>query len=255
MGFAFHNGYEKPPEWGYVVGIFTDVNARASHALGASKVYCEETINPSNLADPGPIAKFHPKVFSHLTHNANEIRVQSNSDAERTGFRYSAGISSAWDLDPVAYRDFRLRLAPEFLIKYRGISIFTAGYAGFTDLGSPSKTELGMTGGLFQTSFRVNKTYEISIRYSIIDFKSALTDDVYERAWLLIAESEGDSDIIAQYDNAGQIRREQEMTLGFNIYMLGHTLKWQNDIGWLRHSLIDEQKDDYLARSQFQLTF
>jgi hypothetical protein len=255
MGAAFHNGYEKPPKWDYVFGIFTGVNARASHALGLPKVYGEEAINPSNLADPGPKAKYHPELFLHLIYNANNIRIQSNSDAERTGLRYSAAISTGWDLDPADYRDFRLRFAPEFLLKYRGFSIFAVGYAGFSDVGNPANTKLAMAGGLFQTAYRLNEMYEVSIRYAVVDFRGSLTNDAYTRAQQLIADSGNDPDTIEQYKNAGQILHEQEITLGFNIYILGHTLKWQNDMGWLKHSFKDGKRDDYLLRSQFQLTF
>ncbi len=254
MGFAFHNGYEKPSVWSYVLGVFTGVNARASHALGLVKAYCEETINPSNLADPAAFAKFQPELFFHLTHNTNNIQTKTNSDAERTGLRYSIGLSTAWDLKPTAYRDFSLRLAPEILVKYRGVSLFAAGYAGFSEIGDPAKTELSMTGGLFQTSYRIDKTYEIAIRYSVINFKSILANDAFQRAQRLIIDSGNNPDIIEKYIDAGQVLSEQEINLGFNIYIIGNALKWQNDIGWLRHSLRNKTKNDYLARSQFQLT-
>jgi len=255
MGFAFHNGYEKPPAWGYVFGLFTGVNARASHALGLSRVYGEEISNPSNLADPGPYAKFHPELFLHFTHNANNIRINSNSDAEKTGLRYAVGISFAWDIDPTEFHDFSLRIAPEFLVKYRGLSILSVGYAGYSKIGNLSKMKLTMTGGLFQTAYRINKTYEISLRYAFINFDDKLTDDAHDRALQLINASGNDPDVLEQYKNAGLVSKEHEATLGSNLYLLGHRLKWQNDIGWLRHSREDNNRNDYLFRSQFQLTF
>jgi len=255
MGLALHNGYEKPPKWGYVFGIFTGVNARASHAIGLPKVYGEDAVNPSDLAHSGSAANYHPEFFLHFTYNANSIQVNSNSDAEKTGLRYSCGISSAWDLDPTEFQDFSLRVAPEFLIKYRGLSIFAAGYAGYSEVDNNSSFELAMTGGLIQTAYRINANYEISLRYAIVDFENRLIDDASERALQLIGDSGNDPDIVEQYKNAGKIFREQEVTMGFNIYILGHNLKWQNDFGWLRHSFIQENRDDYQIRSQFQLTF
>ncbi len=255
MGFAFHNGYEQPPKYGYIVGVFSGANARASHAIGLPEVYGEKVVNPSDLANPGAIDKFHPELFFHITYNANNIKINSNGDETKTGLRYSLGLSTAWDLFPTEYHDFSLRFAPELLVKYRGLSFLAAGYVGYSKIGDPSKIKPAMTGGLFQTAYRINSRFEISARYAIVDFKDRLVDDARERASQLINDSGNDPDIVAQYKNAGQISQEQELTTGFNIYISGHSLKWQNDIGWLRHSFMDENRDDYQVRSQFQVSF
>ncbi len=269
MGFALHNGYEKPPQWGYALGVFTGVNARASHAVSLPKVYAEETTNPSDLANPASQTKFHPELFLHVSRNGTNIRVQSDTDEEREGFRYSAGVNAAWDLDPTVYQDLTVRLAPELLTKYQGLSVFTAGYAGFAEIGDPANTNLVMVGGLFQTAYRINDRYEISARYAVVDFKDAVINDAYDRAQRLIAEAEDNlnnstekelaqqylSHVMASYEDAGQILREQEVRLGFNIYIISHFLKWQNDLGRLRHTRRDGARTDYVARCQFQLTF
>jgi len=269
MGFALHNGYERPPQWGYVLGVFTGVNARASHAVYLPEIYGEDIVNPSNLADPGPTARFHPELFLHVSYNVRNIRVQSDTDEKRGGFRYSAGLSAAWDLDPTAYQDLQIRLAPEFLIKCQSLSIFTVGYAGFVEIGEPARTDLAMAGGLFQAAYRINNRYEVSARYAVVDFKNIIVNNAYDRARQLIGEAEDIldtavvkefaqqylNDITARYGNAGQILREQEIRLGFNIYIIGHSLKWQNDLGWLQHSRREGTRTDYIVRSQFQLTF
>ncbi len=232
MGFALHNGYEEPPKWSYALGVFTGVNARASHAVYLPKIYGEDIVNPSNLADPGPNARFHPELFLHVSHNTKNIRVQSDTDEKRDGFRYSAGLSAAWDLDPTAYQDLQIRLAPEFLIKCQGLSIFAAGYAGFVEIGEPARTEPAMVGGLFQAAYRISNRYEVSARYAVVDFKNVIVNDAYDRARQLIDEAENRldtavvkefaqqsfDDITARYGNAGQVLREQEIRLGFNIY-------------------------------------
>ena len=117
MGIALHNGYERPSECAYAFGIFTGVNARASHNTALARLYDQELPNRSDLSNPGPKAEFHPELFLHLSLNANGIRVRSDTDKERCGPRYSIGLSAAWDLDPVTGRDYVLRLAPELLIK------------------------------------------------------------------------------------------------------------------------------------------
>ena len=232
MGFALHNGYEKPLTWGYVVGIFSGANARASHAIGLPLVYKEEAPNPSDLADPAKVPSFHPEIFLHTTYNVNGIRVQSDTDEEGGQLRYMVGFSVARDLDPTAHQDFTLRLAPELMIKCQGFSFSAVGYAGFAEMGKVAHVNLAMLGGLCQAAYRINSQYEISVRYAIVDLSDALINDA-----------------------SSTLEREEELTVGFNYYIMGHALKWQHDAGWLSHSLSNRSQNDYLVRSQFQLTF
>jgi len=269
IGASLHNGYEKPPRWGYVVGVFTGVNARASHGLGLAPVYGEETANPSDLTDPGPKAEYHPEIFAHASFNTGGIDVQSDTDEKREGLRTSVSFSAAWDVEPVEYQDLFVRLSPEILMKYRGLSFSGIGYAGFVRMGCPKIDRLGISGGLVQSAYRINTRFEISARYALVDFETALIDDAYSRAKTLIAEAQvlvdeseeqelalmNLADIKAQYKNAGKIIREEETTFGFNIYWEGHSLKMQNDAGWLIHTRRDEIRTDFMVRSQFQLTF
>lgn len=255
MGLALHNGYENPPNWGYVFGIYTGVNARASHAIGLSKVYGENAVNPSDLADGRATANYHPEFFLHLTYNANNIQATSNSVKEQSRLRYSLGISSAWNIDPTPFHNFAFRLAPEFVMKHNRLSFATIGYAGYSEISGNSKIMLTMTGALFQTAYSFTDNHEISLRYSFVKFNDELTNDAMARALRLIDDSGNELDIIEQYKNAGRISREQELTLGFNVYIIGHSMKWQNDFSWLRHTYIDKVSDDFLARSQFQVTF
>ncbi|MFH1374898.1 MAG: porin [bacterium] len=267
MGFSIHNGYEQPPRLAYVFGVFSGVNARASHTVGLSKMYGEETVNPSDLADSGPRAEFHPELVGHFSYNPGGIQVRSDSDEERGGLRYSLGISLAWDLDPVDYRDLAFRAAPELLIKYRGASLMSAGYTGFVEIGNSLRTRQAMAGLLVQTSVRVTQRCELSFRYAVVDFERAVIDDAFARAGQLISEAEQhlvDSTLTQQevdnlkelYCNAGRILREQEVTIGFNFYIREHSLKWQGDFGRLRYSLREGGTlDDIVARSQFQVAF
>lgn len=269
MGFAVHNGYETPSKWGYAVGAFTGVNARASHAVRLAKVYGEDAAGTSDLAGSGRPAEFHPELFVHVCRNSNGMDVQSDTDDKRQSFGVSAGFSAAWDLDPSVRNDFTVRLAPEFLMKHHGISFFTVGYAAFAEIGDHACNKLVMTGGLFQIAYRFTRRYEISARYALVDFRDALVDGARDRARLLVATAESvlDSAVVkeaaqenydavkSRYKNAGQILREQEYTIGFNTYLVGHSLKWQNDFGVLQHTRRDGTRYDYVARSQIQLVF
>lgn len=240
MGLAVHNDYERPPEFSYALGLFTGVNARASHAVGLAEFYGVPTANPSDLAHPGPKSEFHPEFFLHLAHNAKGIRVRSDSDEDRGGLRYSTAISAAWDLDPVDYLDLAGRVAPELLVKYRGASASAIGYAGFSRVGEPAGTKLALLAALVQAAYRFSRSYEVSARYALVDFRQALLDDVRR---------------VNERPAGEQVHCAQEVTAGFNLYIFQHTMKWQNDTVWLRQSFAGETRDDFVARSQFQLTF
>ena len=269
MGFAVHNGYEKPPVWGYVAGVFTGVNARASHGVGMDVLYGEVAPNPSLLVDPGPRGDFHPEIVVHGSYNPQNMSVASDSDEKDKGLRWFAALSAAWDLDPIPYQDFTARVAPELLIKYRGMSFDAVGYAGWADIDGGCVTKKAMLGGLVQSSYRINKRFELAARYAIVDFDDSFVESAYFRAQDLIAAAEAAvdaasekelaeanlSEIIAQYKNTGKVSREQEATVGVNIYIDGHSLKWQNDAGWLIHTRTDGSRTDFVARSQFQLAF
>ncbi len=268
MGLTIHNGYEKPPKWGYEIGIFSGQNARASHAVGLAGIYGEPVSNPSDLADPGPMAGFYPALFAHVSYNPDGISLQSDSDDKGGDLRGSVGLSAGWDFDPNRYQNLTGRFAPEVLLKYHGASFDGIGYIGLVDIGCPHVTRTGMTGGLVQGAYRFAGRYEVTARYAIVDFTDELTSAAYNRAQLLIAEARQEADISesplaqqqldavkARYEDAGRVVREEEITVGFNVYIEGHSLKWQNDGGWLIHSRIDGDRVDYVMRSQLHLTF
>ncbi|MDD3732310.1 MAG: porin [candidate division Zixibacteria bacterium] len=240
-GLALHNGYEKPPRWGYVFGIFNGANARSSHGIGIAQIFGEKTPNPSNLADPAPLEKYHPEIVCHGSYNHNGINVQSDTDEERKGLQYLGAFSLAFDFEPSRHREFSLRLAGEFLVKYRGVSFSSVGYAGYFKHSNNRRTEPAMTGGLFQTAYRINHLYEISLRYALVDIRKILRDDA-----AAYVASGADND---------RLQREEELTAGFNIYFSEHAVKWQNDVGCLRYSYGGYNLTDFIIRSQLQLSF
>ncbi len=240
MGLAWHNGYEKPPPWAYVVGAFTGVNARASHNTGLARLFDRELSNPSDLSNPSAKAEYHPELFLHAAFNANGIAVRSDSDENGGGLRTSVGLSAAWDLGPVAGIDYTLRLSPEILVKYNGVSASGIAYAGFTDVGNSPDLKLAISGALIQTAYRINGHYELSIRYAVADFADAVIDDA--RA----------ATVEPSFD---RVVREEEVCFGFNLYLIGHNLKLQNDVGRLKRSYVEETRIDYITRSQFQIAF
>jgi len=254
IGFSVHNGYEKPPRFAYAVGVYSGTNARASHATGLATIYGEKVSNPSDLSESAPKIKFHPEIACYLAYNSGGINVRTDSDDKGGGLRYSVASSVAWDLDPTEYEDLALRVAQEFLVKYRHFSFMGAGYLGFTDVDTSLRTRLALSGILVQSAWRATNRYEFSARYAFVDIKDAITDDALSRAQSITANS-NDADLISQYKSAGMVAREHEGTVGFNVYLDGHNLKLQNDFGVSRKVRRNENRTDYLLRSQIQLSF
>ncbi len=238
IGVTLHNGYENPPSWGYAAGLFTGVNARAAHGIGIATVYGIELANASDLIDPGPKSDIHPEAFVHLSYRTRDMRVSSETDAERGPVRFFAGLSAAWDFDPTEHTDFTQRFAAEVLSKWNGWSACAIGYAGFAEIGTTSKNELAMLGALTQAAYRINETWEVSARFAIVDLSDSLIVDVNR---LL--------------DQEGVTVRQQEATFGINYYISGHSLKWQNDAGLIRSTYRCGHQTQYRIRSQLQFAF
>ena len=246
MGLVLHNGYERPTRLTYAVGLFQGTNARASHALGLARVYGVKTQNPSDLSDPAPTDEFHAELVGYMAIQSEGMDVRSEADRNQGPFRYQMGFSAAWDSDPVAFHDFVLRLAPEGLIKYRGMSLAATGYWGYSKMGGISDTRLAMRGLLIQASIQTSQRADITIRYARVDITDSLTADVAR-----MTEGAGSETFFSPKG----ITEEREFTLGCNVYFIEHQLKIQSDIGWLDRDVTDGDLGDVLLRSQIQIAF
>lgn len=256
MGFAVHNGYENPPELSYAVGIFSGVNARASHGVALPIIYGEEMPNPSDLAGRGERISFHPELVGHFSYNPGGISVQSDTDTKRTGYRHSVSLSAAWDLNPDSLRDMSLRVAMEYLVKYRGFSASAAGYLAWIETLHSADISHGLSGGLIQAAWRMSDRFEVSGRYAIVNIEDELYDAAYSRAQALLNDPGSlTPEQRTRYAKAGLVSSQQEATLGLNVYFDGHSLKWQNDAGLVHSCRRDSDRTDYTMRSQFQIAF
>jgi hypothetical protein len=261
IGLAMHNGYEKHgASFEYEVGLFTGVNARKSHATGLASIFGEKLSNPSDLFDPAAPADLHPELVAHVAYNCGGINTATDTDWAGSGFRYSVGLSMAWDLNADMYQDLTLRLAPEVLIKWRGLSAFAVFYMGFTRLSEDSVLDqrLDLLGGLVQASYLFFRRVEIAARYAVVHTDDSLLTSARARAQSLVA-GEADADkkkaLAAQYKNAGKLETQQDVTFGVNVYIRGNSLKWQNDLTVSMLDRVDGKRTNVTYRSQIQLTF
>ncbi len=258
LGLTLHNGWEKPPWLEYELGLYTGVNARASHAVALSRLFGETIDNPSSLVDGGPVLALHPELVAHLALSSEGMTTSTDTDFERGPLRASAGLSFAWDLQPDRLRDLSMRLAPELLLKYRGASFSSVFYVAFARTGDTvARQQLVFTGFLFQGSYLLLRWLELAIRYSLLDVNEGMADRARARAAQIVATAapEKAPDLVAQYKNAGSLRSEQELTFGVNLYVIRSSLKWQNDFAWTRAGRYDGEREGLRYRSQLQLSF
>jgi hypothetical protein len=243
MGISVHNGYEKPPQWGYIFGVFSGVNARASHAVGLAEFYDVEIVNPSDLSESNPRAGFHPEILIHVICNSAGIRAKSVNSTSQTGLGYSFGLSGAWDMEPDPEQDLPVRLSAETLLSYKKLKLAGVGYVGYAKIGDKIEADPVLLGFLAQADYRINRQLEISARYALVDFQEILTESDELMA-------------IREYNpNAGQLLWDEECTVGFSIYIMEHFLKLQSDFSRLQKTKRKDIITDYTWRTQFQLAF
>jgi hypothetical protein len=259
MGAAIHNGYVGRGRLEYELGVFTGMNACAQYGTGVADLYGEKVPNPSDFVSPASRASFHPELVLHASYNQGGIETNSDTDFEGGPPRFSAGASVAWDLSPVETQDFSLRLAPEVLAKAYGFSLAGVLYVGYAPTGSAlADQSFAMIGGLIQGSALVHPQIELTLRYGVVATQESFRDRARQRADGLIAAATDSATQAAQrsqYGEAGLISREEEATVGFNVYLVGRAVKWQSDLSWLGRSLAEGRRNGARFRTMIQLVF
>lgn len=269
-GLMLHNGYGAAPQIEYEFGIFTGENNRRSHARGIWLVSGEKTDNPSSFTDPGKLDEFHPAFVGRIAYNGNGIDVRRETDTHKTGFRYSTALNMVWDPRASAYRDYTLRLAPEFLFKLYGWSLSGIYYLGFyKEDGKLSQTRLALHGAQIGTGYLLHEKVELAGLFAVAMTTAHFRDDTATRGATFIdtarrkaadptsGVSSSDADAVAkQYGKAGEMKASYEATLALNVFLIGEVLVWQTDTSWLGDEKIGLARgDDWRVRTQFQLSF
>lgn len=257
IGVMLHDGQKDDTPWSWAAGVFAGYGARASFATGLARSYAEPLPNPSNLLDPAAPGAIHPEIFVRLAHNAEGIDAETNSDLRASGFRHSVGLSVAYDFQPVVARDFSLRISPELLLKIHGVSLNLVGYFGFFEKSDGGDFAFGAWGLTGEAAWRFARHFEVSLRGSFVDLLDELRDDARLRAATRLAAATGETRaaLEKQYASAGVADTSLEVAVGFNVYLVGHSLKWQTDVAWLRSDSPYETTDAIRVRTQAILAF
>lgn len=259
MGIMLHNNIKNPPSYEFQLGLFNGLNARAANGIGMEKIYHVATPNPSSLIDPQPqFEKMHSELVLHLAYNLGSMKGRDWAENE-SPMGLSLGLSTAWDLSPRATHDMHLRIAPELEFRWSSFSLGALLYLGLVDMvQTDSQYSPGLMGGLVYARYMFGENYELALRLAGVWVLEKLRDDALSRANSII-DAEPDEatrqELSKEFSSLGHLHSEQELTLGFNCYLYGNTLKWQSDIGLVMHKMDDGDLLDARARTQLQLAF
>ena len=256
LGLMLHNGQKDDRPWSYALGVFSGNNARASFATGVADAHGERLQSPSNFRTPGGPVDMHPEVVARVSHNAPGIATDSNSDEQGGPLRHSVGMSAAWDFAAADALEFTERLAAEVLLKYEHVSLNLVGYGGMfrPEFGPAALASLGATA---EAAWRFIPSLEVAGRYSRVELTRELRRSTRARADRIIAEADPteQEDLTQQYANVGTTHAQEECAVGLNWYLVGHSLKWQNDVALLRRSSPSRPSEDVRFRTQVQVVF
>ncbi len=263
IGLMLHNGGARP-EWEYAIGLFHGQNSRKAHGVGPADVYAVKLASPSDLRDPGPLEeRWHPELAVRLQHNSEGIDTFAPTDKRRGELRHAFALSATWDnlpYDPeLTTRNDLLRVAPEMLLKWMGVAAVAVVYLGVERTAAEQDTTLGMLGWLAELAYRFDRTWELSARFSRVDFLKALRNDARRLAEARIAAAAGTEEeetAMERYEEAGASQAAQELAVGLNVYIVESDLKLQTDLGLLTEYLDRaDARNDFRWRTQLQLAF
>jgi hypothetical protein len=245
LGFELHDRSAGGP-LEFAVGVWNGTTMRAAHGQGVAPVYAEAVENLSDLRAIHTPDSPHPELVGRLLwRGAPGARV-----------RVEAGLNALVDLRPVAAHDLRAAFAPELSVAVGRWRAELTGYLGLSDL--VDRPGLGALGGLLaEVQLRAHERVSLAVRYARVDRSDALLGDARDRAARLIGAAPDAQRAAAQrqYADAGAIVREHELTAGVVVRLVGTTVVWQSDVGWLRADRARGARDELRVRTQLQLTF
>ncbi len=217
----------------YSFGIFTGVNARASHAVGITEVYGEAPVNPSSFGDGEIVTEFHPEIVGRVAKNFGKINTDTNSDVTGSAeLRQSVGVGFAYDARPTPIEDLGLRLSAEWLAKIRHFNFNIVTYLAWFEPWETGKILFGPIGLMGETGYRFSAVFELAIRYNWVFLTPALRQDARSYADFRIATSTDVPAAIAQYGLNGQQRTDAELALATTAHIIGNSLKTMFEAAW-----------------------
>ncbi|MBW2507523.1 MAG: hypothetical protein JRE81_02735 [Deltaproteobacteria bacterium] len=240
----------------YSIGIFSGVNARASHAVGITEVYGEVPRSPSDLGFGEVVSSFHPEIAARVARNFGEINTDSNTDVLRTTrLRHSVGMGVAWDARPVAVQDLGLRLSAEWLGKIRGVHMNVISYLAWYKPWEGGKILFGPLGFMAETGYRFNLMWELALRYSMTYLTPWLRSDARSYGQAQIADAADPAQAMLQYERNGDRTTNQDLALAGTSHIIGNSLKVVAETAWQQQLWNTGRANGLRINVQLQLLF
>lgn len=240
----------------YSAGIFTGVNARASHAVGITEVYGNRPQSPSDFGAGEVVSEFHPAIVGRVAKNFGEIDTASNSDVLRTPqLRHSVGAGIAWDARPVPTENLGLRLSAEWLGKIRGFYVDVISYVAWYAPWEGGKMLLGPLGFMGESGYRFTPIWELAMRYNIVYLTPWLRSDARAYGQAQIMNAPDRAQAIAQYGRNGDQTTSQDLTIAGSARMIGNSLKVTTETAWVMQLWNTGRLNGIAVNAQIQLVF
>lgn len=258
LGAMVHDDASAEGRWSYRLGVFSGENRRASHAIRLPEYYGEPVRNPSAADGIGAVREVDPELVGTIRYASRGFEGGAQTDVRGGPARWALAASSAVNFDADPTRDFAARGALEGWLKLHHLSLMATGYVAFAREARSDAIFAAASGANFEAAYRFSRAFEVAGRLALIAPTPSLANDARSRADARIedAESPGERDrLAAQYAQVGAITREQEARLGATYFIVGHGLKLQADVGWIRREQSEGSLDDVQARALIQLAF
>jgi len=236
VGVLIHNGYDKAVGFEYDLGVYNGTGINPWLGGGATVDTTANTTNTPVVQDPSKAlttiipTRFSPQVVARLGFN-NGIKGYTFSDLEGGEFRYGIAVSGMSDFDLDGDGNSRLRGEADAIVKWQGFSA-----VGTVFLGSAQAAADWMTRRLDLVSTMLEGGYVIG----------GLVEPALRWTWLEQTAADGSK------------FTENDYTLGLNLFLQGHDLKWATDFTIATKdatSAAPQTAYDYIFRSQAQVQF
>ena len=240
----------------YAVGIFSGVNARASHGVAISEVYGEVPNNPSALGSGEVVSTFHPELVGRVAKNFGQINTDTNSDVTGSKkLRHSVGTGIAWDARPVATQDLGLRLSAEWLGKIRHLHMNFISYLAWYKPWQGGKILFGPIGFMAETGYRFSLTWELALRYSMTYLTPWLRSDSRGYGAFQIATATDPASAIQQFGQNGEQTTNNQLAIAGTSHIIGNSLKVVAEAAWVAQRWEAGRRNGFVFDLQLQLLF
>lgn len=240
----------------YAVGIFSGVNARASHGVAIIEVYGNSPNNPSNFGDGEVVSSFHPELVGRIAKNFGQINTDTNSDVTGSKeLRHSVGTGIAWDARPVSTEDLALRLSAEWLGKISHLHMNFISYLAWYKPWQGGKILFGPIGFMAETGYRFSLTWELALRYSMTYLTPWLRSDSRSYGAFQIANATDPAAALQQYGENGEQTTNNELSIAGTSHIIGNSLKVVVEAAWVAQRWEAGRRNGFLFDVQLQFLF